>query len=152
MVDPSGAMDHDALAAYLADATIPLRLATQTPAGGLWMVSLWYDYDGECFVCATGASAKIVDYLEASDGVAFEVSDNDPPYRGVRGAGTATVDPDPEKDQLRTLLHRYLGGTDSSLAKSLLDRSREEVRITIEPSKLYTWDFSERMADAVADD
>jgi nitroimidazol reductase NimA-like FMN-containing flavoprotein (pyridoxamine 5'-phosphate oxidase superfamily) len=149
MVQPTGAMDVAALDAYLEEATIPIRLATRTPGGGLWMVSLWFAYDGDAFHCATGADATVVEYLEANDDVAFEVSDNDPPYRGVRGAGTAELAPDPEKTQLRALIERYLGGTDSSLAASLLDGDRQEVRITIEPAKLYTWDFSERMDDAV---
>jgi hypothetical protein len=110
------------------------------------MLSLWYQYRDGAFHCATGADADVVRYLSADPGVSFEVSDNDPPYKGVRGAGTATVE-DGGKDQLETLLKRYLGGTDNDLADRLLDANREEVRIRIEPTKLYTWDFTDRMAD-----
>jgi len=84
--------------------------------------------------------------------VSFEVSDNEPPYGGVRGAGAATVEPDEDKEQLEELLKRYLGGTDSELAARLLDPGREKVRIRVEPTKLHSWDFSDRMADVRPDD
>ena len=74
------------------------------------------------------------------------MSTNDPPYRGVRGAGSATVAPDEDKETLRTMLERYLGGTDSELAEILLAPGREEVRIEVEVDRAYTWDFSDRMS------
>ncbi|MFB6196077.1 MAG: pyridoxamine 5'-phosphate oxidase family protein [Haloplanus sp.] len=145
----SGAWDREGVAGFLAEATVPIRLACHTPAGGLWMLSLWFafDADAERFVCATAADADVVEYLRADDGVAFEVSTNDPPYRGVRGAGTATVTPDEEKAVLRDLLERYLGGTDSSLARRLLDPARDEVAIRVAPERWYSWDFTDRMRD-----
>lgn len=127
---------------------VPIRLACRTPAGRLWMLSLWYRWRDGGLDCATSASADVIEYLKHDDGVAFEVSVNDPPYCGVRGAGTATVAPDEEKQLLRSLLERYLGGTDSSLAQRLLREEREEVHIRIDPARLYTWDFSGRMADS----
>jgi nitroimidazol reductase NimA-like FMN-containing flavoprotein (pyridoxamine 5'-phosphate oxidase superfamily) len=113
------------------------------------MLSLWYRYRDGRFEMATSASADVVEYLEHDPGVAFEVSTNDPPYMGVRGSGTASLDHDAGKALLRELLERYLGGTDSELASWLLREDREEVRITVDPAKLYTWDYSDRMADAV---
>ncbi|WP_254839494.1 pyridoxamine 5'-phosphate oxidase family protein [Natronomonas marina] len=145
----NGAWSEAEATAYLEDATVPIRLACRTPDGGLWMLSLWFRYRDGAFHCATGADADVVEYLEADSGVAFEVSDNDPPYRGVRGAGTATVDPDEGKALLEDLLERYLGGTDNALADRLLVDEREEVHVRIDPTRLYTWDFGERMADAV---
>jgi len=79
--------------------------------------------------------------------VAFEISENEPPYRGVRGAGTAAIVSDDDKALLTELLERYLGGTDNALAAGLLSADREEVRIHITPEKLFSWDFTERMAD-----
>jgi hypothetical protein len=147
----TGAWDADAAAAFLSETTVPLRLACLTPRERLWMLSLWFrwtDDDGEpALWCATSAGADVVSYLESSDEVAFEVSTNDPPYRGVRGNGTATLEPDPDKELLESLIVRYLGDTDSDLARGLLAGDREEVRIRIEPRTLYSWDFSDRMGD-----
>jgi nitroimidazol reductase NimA-like FMN-containing flavoprotein (pyridoxamine 5'-phosphate oxidase superfamily) len=145
----TGEWDRAEVAAFLTDATIPVRLACRTPADGLWMLSLWYrfDADEEQLVCATSATADVVAYLREDDGVAFEVSTNDPPYCGVRGNGTATIEPDDDKAVLRSLLERYLDGTDSSLAERLLAPERDEVAIRIDPTRLYSWDFTERMQE-----
>ncbi|AZH24378.1 pyridoxamine 5'-phosphate oxidase family protein [Haloplanus aerogenes] len=145
----TGEWDRTEVAAFLADATVPVRLACRTPAGGLWMLSLWYrfDADAERLVCATAAEADVVEYLRADDEVTFEVSTNDPPYRGVRGNGQATITPDDDKAVLRSLLERYLGGTDSALARRLLAPERDEVAIRIDPARLYSWDFTERMRE-----
>jgi nitroimidazol reductase NimA-like FMN-containing flavoprotein (pyridoxamine 5'-phosphate oxidase superfamily) len=112
------------------------------------MLSLWFLYRDGAFWCATSATADVVDYLAADDHVAFEISTNEPPYKGVRGNGTASVEPDDQKALLRELLERYLGGTDSGLADRLLSPDREEVTIRIDPDRLYTWDFSDRMPAA----
>jgi hypothetical protein len=137
--------------AYLTERRIPIRLACRTPNGGLWMLSLWYLLRDGALHCATGASADVVRYLRADPGVAFEVSDNEPPYCGVRGAGQVTLEPDADKELLRELMERYLGGTDHSLGQRLLQPEREEVHLRIEPERAYTWDFGERMADVVAE-
>ena len=144
----SGPWSADEATDFLASTSIPIRLATTTPSGGLWMVSLWYQYADGQFECATSASADLVAFLEGDDRVAFEVSTNRPPYKGVRGAGTATVEPDPEREVLRSLLERYLGGTESDLAATLLDKRREEVRIAIAPERVSSWDYTERMKEA----
>jgi len=133
---------------YLADATIPLRLACRTPGGRLWQVPLWFLFrDGE-FHCATSASADVVEFVAEDAHVAVDVSTNEIPYRGVRGNGQARVEPDADKALLGELLERYLGGTESPLARQLLDPDRAEVRLRIDPDRLVSWDFSERMAES----
>lgn len=146
-----GTPDRTWVDEFLSTQTVPVRIATRTPSGGLWMLSLWYGYDAdaETLGLATGADARVVDYLEHDPGVAFEVSTNHPPYRGVRGQGTASIEPDDEKALLRALLDRYLGGTDNDLGNWLLRDEREEVQITIEIDAAYAWDYSERMHDVV---
>jgi nitroimidazol reductase NimA-like FMN-containing flavoprotein (pyridoxamine 5'-phosphate oxidase superfamily) len=142
----TGPWDRDAVDDFLTTA-VPLRLSCRTPGNHLWMLSLWYRWADDALWCATGSEADVVRYLRANDEVAFEVSTNDPPYRGVRGRGHATLDEDEDKTLLRTLLTRYLGGTDSALARRLLDPSRDEVRIRIDPVRLHSWDYSDRMRD-----
>ncbi|WP_169302459.1 pyridoxamine 5'-phosphate oxidase family protein [Halorientalis salina] len=144
-VPVAGPWDRSELSAFLDDAVVPIRLSCRTPSDGLWMLSLWYRYEDGRFWCATGADADIVRFLREDPRVAFEVSVNEPPYRGVRGQGTVAIDPDPEKTLLRALLDRYLDGTDSQLASRLLDADREEVTIRIDPTKVSTWDYRDRM-------
>ena len=150
-MNPTGAWDKDTTEAFLRSETIPIRVSCRRPAGDLWMLSLWFVYRESALWCATSAKADVITYLSSTEQVAFEVSTNQPPYKGVRGNGTATVIPDTEKTLLSDLLDRYLGGTDSSLAKRLLSPDREEVRIRIDPHNVYTWDFTERMTDSTSE-
>lgn len=146
MTDYAGAWTETRVEAFLEETTVPVRLATHRPDDSLWLVALWYRYrDGE-LECATWAGADVVRFLRHDPDVAFDVSTNHPPYRGVRGAGTAKLSRDRDKRVLRDLLKRYLGSTDSELAAWLLDEDRKEVRIRVSPRRVYSWDYSERMA------
>ena len=149
MVEYRGAWSASAVDEFLQDVTIPVRLATRRPDGSPWVVTLWYRYDDEAFECATSASADVVRYLRNDPAVAFDVSTNHPPYRGVRGNGRATIADDGDKAVLRDLIQRYLGGTDSALAERLLDAGRDEVHIRVRPRSIYSWDYTGRMAEAV---
>jgi hypothetical protein len=144
----AGVWNRERMATFLEDAVIPIRLGCRTPSGSPWMLSLWFRYRDDALWCATAESADVVTYLRANPEVSFEISVNDPPYRGVRGRGTVTIEPDPEKELLRDLIARYLGGTDSQLARRLLAADRDEVTLRIDPGKIYTWDYSDRMSES----
>ncbi|NHN59076.1 MULTISPECIES: pyridoxamine 5'-phosphate oxidase family protein [Halorussus] len=151
MAEFRGAWTREEVESFLEEATIPIRIACHRPDESLWMVALWYRYRNDYFECATGAKADVVSYLRNDSEVAFEVSVNQPPYRGVRGNGSVGLSPDEDKTVLRDLLERYLGGTDSELASRLLSDDREEVRIRVRPRRVYSWDYTERMR-AVTED
>jgi nitroimidazol reductase NimA-like FMN-containing flavoprotein (pyridoxamine 5'-phosphate oxidase superfamily) len=136
---------------FLSEAVVPVRLGCHTPAGELWMLSLWYRYHDGGIECATSAGADVVGFLRANNEVSFEISTNRPPYMGVRGTGVATVTEDGSKALLADLVERYLGSTDNEMGEFLLREEREEVTITVDPSRLYTWDFTPRMRGVVAD-
>ena len=81
----TGPWDRDRVDEFLEEARIPVRVGCRTPADDPWIVSLWFAWDGAVH-CATGAHADIVDFLEHDARVSFDVSTNDPPYRGFVGA------------------------------------------------------------------
>jgi len=145
MTEFRGAWDEDDVAQFLREATIPIRLCARRPNGSHWLVALWYRYRDGRLECATGAEADLVGFLRRNPEVAFDVSTNRIPYRGVRGSGTVTLAPDTEKTVLRSLLDRYVGRTDTPLGRELLRDGRDEVCITIDPEDVYSWDFSSRM-------
>lgn len=151
MTEVNGAWTRSEMEQFLREALLPLRLGCHHSDGGLWVVALWYRYRDGQFQCATGRGSDLVEFLDANGDVSVDVSTNVPPYMGVRGNGTVTVEPDAGKECLRSLLDRYLGGTDNELASMLLDDKREEVVISVDTERLYTWDFSDRMGDAVRD-
>ncbi|MXR50872.1 pyridoxamine 5'-phosphate oxidase family protein [Halovenus sp. WSH3] len=143
-----GPWSREQLRQFLEEALMPLRIGCRRPSGGLWMLSLWYTVEDDQFLCATSSDSDIAEFLRADDAVCFELSTNRPPYMGVRGNGTASLEPDEDKALLRDLLDRYLGGTESELADMLLDDDREELVIRVRPDRLYTWDFTDRMRAA----
>jgi nitroimidazol reductase NimA-like FMN-containing flavoprotein (pyridoxamine 5'-phosphate oxidase superfamily) len=143
----TGVWSETQLEDFLQDSRLPIRIATQREDGSLWIVALWYRYQNGSFECATGATSQLVRFLDRDSKVAFDISTNHPPYRGVRGNGTTTISSDKPKTTLRALIEQYLGDTQSDLAKWLLSDERDEVRIQIHPNQIYSWDYANRMQD-----
>lgn len=150
MVTRRGPWSESEIRNFLEEVTIPLRLAVTKPDGSLWIVALWFRYQDDYLECATGANADLVRFLEANQRVGFDVSTNEVPYRGIRGSGHVSLTPDTQLDLLRSLIRRYLGDTESTLAQQLLMTERDEVRIRIKPEAIFSWDFSKRMRDVSA--
>ncbi len=146
MTDFRGAWTGDEVETFLHGTTVPVRIATRRPDGSMWIVTLWYRYRDGVLECATQASADLVGFLRADPDVAFDISTNEMPYRGIRGTGRATFSAENGKEVLRDLVERYLGGADSSLARWLLADERDEVCIRIDPQEVYSWDYSDRMS------
>ena len=68
-----------------------------------------------------------------------------PPYRGVRGQARASVIRGEGGRLLGELIDRYVGARDSRLARRLLTGAADEVTIRITPTRLASWDYTERM-------
>tara|TARA_R110002124_G_scaffold48299_2_gene142808 strand:+ start:1582 stop:2031 length:450 start_codon:yes stop_codon:yes gene_type:complete len=130
---------------FLSNTQFPLRLACVAQDGFPRVVSVWYGFDGHYLRCVSHRTSQLVNLLQRSDRVGFELAPNEPPYHGVRGQGIARLDADEDGEVLTQMLQRYLGGTDSKLGQWLLSRSEDEVLITIEPLRLFSWDYRERM-------
>jgi hypothetical protein len=135
--------------AYLETIHIPLRLSCVTQSGWPTVLSLWYLHDAGRLYCATLETARVVGYLRLEPRCGFEVAADQPPYCGVRGRALAEIDPAPGPDVLGRLIDRYLGDRDNNLARWLLARSQDEVAIVLAPVQIFTWDYRQRMADAV---
>ena len=138
--------DHE-IGDFLCASNVPLRLATVGKDGFPRVVSVWYLAEALNLQCVSHRDSPLVKLLSANDRVGFEVAPNEPPYHGVRGQGIATLSPLGERDTLDKLVERYLGGAESSVANWLLSRREEEMLIRIEPVRLFSWDYRERMSD-----
>lgn len=145
-------IDNTELEKLLADPQLqqtPIRLAVNDAEGFPRIVPLWYNHQQGDFFSVTPQSAWLVQQLSNNPQVGFDISTNSPPYKGVRGAATATVTP-LEGPLLEQLISGYLGNSDSDFAKWLLSRKEDEVVIKISPCKLSSWDYSQRMQGATA--
>ena len=144
----SGPWSQQEIGSFLNSATLPIRLSTVAGDGFPRVISLWFLYRADKLYCVTHQSSKLVGLLRKNPRVGFEVAPDAPPYYGVRGQGTAELQPLGEDPALKQLVERYVGDTESSFARWLLSRSAEELIITIVPHRLYSWDYRERMAGA----
>jgi nitroimidazol reductase NimA-like FMN-containing flavoprotein (pyridoxamine 5'-phosphate oxidase superfamily) len=119
------------------------------PNGFPCVMSLWYTCIDNKLYCATQKTSKIVSYLEKNDSCAFEIAADSPPYKGVRGYGTATIIKELGNDILEILIKKYLGNMDSTLSKFLKSKSDGEVAIEITTHQISSYDYSKRMKDSV---
>ena len=134
---------------FLAEARIPMRLAANTDSGFPVILSLWFLPEEHELLAAVHRNARIAKRLKADARCAFEIAPNEPPYRGVRGWAIASLESEGAPELLERLLNRYLGSGESSLGRFLLARADEELIVRLQPSRIDSWDYSERMEDAL---
>ena len=144
MICRSGPWGVEAIERHLRDMVIPVRIATMGASGPL-VQSLWFVYADDALWCATQADAVIVRRLVADPRCGFEVAPDEPPYRGGRGNGRATIVPEAAGEILPTLIARYLGPTPTGLGEGLMSRIDSEVAVRIDDLAVSSWDFSARM-------
>ncbi|MEE4662034.1 MAG: pyridoxamine 5'-phosphate oxidase family protein [Halieaceae bacterium] len=144
----AGPWDHEQVRQYLDDTTFPLRLACVASDGFPRVVSLWYRYQQGSFYCVTHRDSKLTKLLRRNHKVGFEVSPNEPPYYGVRGQGLVTLAEQGGAAMLQEHLQRYLGGTESGLAQWLLSRAEEELLVQVQVTRMFSWDYRQRMEGA----
>jgi hypothetical protein len=134
---------------FLEEQKIPIRLSVLSESNWPSIISLWYVYKENRFYCATIKDAFIIKYLQKNRKCAFEISTETPPYKGIRGQGLVKLDYKKGGEVLKILLERYEIMKNSKLETFLLSRITDEVAIEITPTKLFSWDFSKRMKDAI---
>jgi hypothetical protein len=134
---------------FLENAHIPIRLSCLAADGFPRVISLWYQYITGTLYCVTNQSSKLAHLLEKNNCVGFEISADSPPYHGVRGQGIAKLQPLGSDSTLEQLLIRYIGDLESDFSRWLLSRRDQEILIMIEPRRLFSWDYSKRMAAVV---
>ena len=144
-MEVKGPWDLQSAEQWLQQCAIPIRLACVGQDGFPRVVSVWFLYQQGEFLSVSPRDASLVKLLQASPRVGFEVSPNEPPYHGVRGQGLASLHDEGAGEVLRSVINRYLGDSNSSLADWLLSREDEEVLIRVAPQRFFTWDYRDRM-------
>ena len=142
-----GPWDAAAIGQFLADAVIPARIAVLAGNGTPLVLSLWFLHRDGAIWCACNSKARVVELLRNNPRCGFEIAVEAPPYRGVRGQGSAQLDAPGGARVLAGLLERYHIPSRSRLAKMLAREAANEVAIRIDPDWVTSWDFSARMSD-----
>lgn len=143
-------MDNAAAENYLTQAVLPLRLAVTDANGCPVVASHWFEYRDGAIYCVLHKNSLIARRLQRDGRCGFEVASEAPPYHGARGQGEAELLSDGAESQLRRLFARYDIREDSELARWLLGRAADERLVKIVPSRLSSWDYRDRMKDALA--
>ena len=134
---------------FIPDIKIPIRVgfikSNNVPA----IISLWYVCNDDKIYCAVQKTAKIVAYLQKNPICGFEIAADKPPYKGIRGEGTVQILNETGAYVLDLLIDKYLGEKESTLSKFLKNNSKTEIALQITPQKIFNYDYSERMKDAL---
>jgi hypothetical protein len=146
-VSRSGPWTSDEVDAFLAAAVVPIRLSCNGSSGFPVMASFWFVPLGGRLWCATQRSARVARLLSQDGRCAFEVSEERPPYRGVRGQAVATLDDSRGVSVLGSAMRRYGVDPESAFAAWLLGRAEAETAIAIEPRSIVSWDYRARMSE-----
>ena len=127
--------------------TLNLQLATIDKQGDPNIQPVWfyYDKDVEKLWINTSKSARKTQNIRKRSTIYFSIDDENPPVRGVKGKGIATIIED-----LKTVIPlgerislKYLGTLDHPIAKMISEDSKkgEVVLIEISPNFFSTWDY-----------
>jgi len=140
-------MNSEKINRFIPDAKIPIRVAFIKSNGVPAVVSLWYVCKDGKIYCAAQKTAKIVSYIQKNPVCGFEIAADKPPYKGIRGEGTAEILNESGEYVLEILINKYLGEKESTLSKLLRKNSKTEIAIEINPQKIFNYDYSKRMKD-----
>jgi nitroimidazol reductase NimA-like FMN-containing flavoprotein (pyridoxamine 5'-phosphate oxidase superfamily) len=141
----SGPWDVATTTLWLQNTIIPIRLASSGKQGPL-VQSLWFEFKDGAIWCATQRDSAVAKRVAKHPVIGWEVSPDQPPYRGARGRGSIEVIEDSQEagEVLRRLIHRY-GQSGTELETWLMSRVSTEVAFRITELEVATWDFSPRM-------
>ena len=134
------------------ESRLNLQVATIDEKGEPNIQPVWFYYDKDKgkLLILTSKSSKKTQNLTNRPTIYFSVDDENPPYKGVKGKGNATIVEDPSiiVPQAEKISMKYLGTLDHPVAKEMADRSknREGVLVEITPKFFSTWDFGRRQS------
>lgn len=124
-----------------------VQLATIDETGDPNIQPLWFYYDesNKKLYVMTRKTTKKVQNIRNKPSVYFSIDDENFPYKGVKGKGTATISENTDRvvPIVEKINLKYLGTLDHPLAKMIMEAARngDEVLVEINPKFFSTWDF-----------
>ena len=129
------------------ESKLNLQMATTDEQGEPNIQPVWFYYDNnrEKLLIITSKLAKKTQNLRNKPAVYFSIDDENLPYKGVKGKGTATIVEDPNRtvSEGDRISMKYLGTLDHPIAKMITERSKKGEELVIEISQKFfsTWDY-----------
>ena len=135
---------------FLTSKVLNLHLGTVDEKGhaNVHPVGYYFDHLENLFYILTAKESKKTRNLSRKKTIYFCVDDPNPPYKGVRGKGTARI-LEEVKFNLSIwvkIMARYLGNLEDPMAIALKDELKKGDSIVLEISPKYfsTWDYSKQ--------
>jgi general stress protein 26 len=135
---------------FLTTKVLNLHLGTVDENGhaNIHPVGYYYDPSNNKFYLLTGRESKKVNNLKSNETAYFCVDDPNPPYKGVRGKGSAKIQEDVNFNisVWEKIMVRYLGNLEDPMALAVRDELKKGESIVLEISPRYfsTWDYSKQ--------
>ena len=125
-----------------------LQIGTIDDEGDPNIQPVWFDYDkdSEKLLIITPKIAKKIRNLRTKPNVYFSIDDDNFPYKGVKGKGTAAIIEDPKRTVPlgEKINMKYLGTLDHAIPRMILGSAKKgnHVVVEISPRFFSTWDFA----------
>ncbi len=135
---------------FLTTKVLNLHLGTVDEEGhpNIHPVGYYYDQSDYKFYILTGKESKKTSNLKKNQMVYFCVDDPNPPYKGVRGKGTARILKEVNFNLgiWEKIMARYLGNLEDPMAIALKEELKKGDSIVLEISPKYysTWDYGKQ--------
>jgi nitroimidazol reductase NimA-like FMN-containing flavoprotein (pyridoxamine 5'-phosphate oxidase superfamily) len=108
-------------------------------------VWFYYDKNREKLLVTTSKISKKTKNLRNKPILYFSIDDENFPYKGVKGKGSATIVEDPNRtvSEGEKISMKYLGTLDHPIAKMITEHSKkgDNVVLEINPKFFSTWDY-----------
>ena len=125
-----------------------LQIGTIDEVGDPNIQPVWFDYDkdSEKLLIITPKISKKIRNLRAKPNVYFSIDDDNFPYKGVKGKGTAAIIEDAKRTvPLGEKINiKYLGTLDHAIPRMILESAKKGNHVVdeISPRFFSTWDFA----------
>jgi len=130
------------------ESKLNLQLATIDAKGHPNIQPVWFDYEKESerFHIMTSKSSSKVKSIRNKPDIYFSIDDENFPYKGVKGKGTATLIDNRSRvvEMAKKICLKYLGTLEHPTAKMLMEYAQngKEILVEINPKYFSAWDFS----------
>ena len=139
-------MTEDEVRDFLSNSMLFARLGTIDEKGDPNVHPVWYYFDDGRIYFETGKNSKKVRNIRKRNNIYFCIDETNPPYKGVRGKGTAIISEDINRNIsiAEKIIIKYTGSLNNTMAKFLMDSIKrgESIIIEIIPHYYATWDHS----------
>jgi len=133
---------------FLQNSKLNVQLGTVDEKGDPMIHTVWYYYMNDKLYIETSKSSQKVGNIRRKNMIYFCVDDEQMPYKGARGKGSAKIIEDVKKTTpiAEKIMIKYTGSLDNPIAKLLMDAVKAGLSVILEVTPEYysTWDFSKR--------